>query len=198
MPKVSQRYRDERRAQILSAAKRCFLRDGFHETSMQDVFGEAGLSSGAVYRYFTGKEDMILSIAEENMREIIALIDTLASDPQPDGLGEAVASVLALISDKNNHDSLGALAVLVWSEALRNAALAQRFDTAMSRMRSSLAEVVRDHQAKGSLPSQASADDIAGLLMTIIPGFVLNLAMFGDAAARGIPDAARALWPAQL
>ncbi|HEY0718123.1 MAG TPA: helix-turn-helix domain-containing protein, partial [Streptosporangiaceae bacterium] len=54
MPKVTQQYRDARRDQILSAARRCFLRDGFHVTSMQDLFAESGLSSGAVYRYFAG------------------------------------------------------------------------------------------------------------------------------------------------
>ena len=33
MPKVSQQHRDARREQILAAARRCFLRDGFHATS---------------------------------------------------------------------------------------------------------------------------------------------------------------------
>ena len=43
MPKVSQQHRDARREQIMAAARRCFLRDGFHATSMQDLFAEAGL-----------------------------------------------------------------------------------------------------------------------------------------------------------
>jgi AcrR family transcriptional regulator len=47
MPRVSQQYRDSRREQILAAARRCFLRDGFHETSMQDLFAESGLSAVA-------------------------------------------------------------------------------------------------------------------------------------------------------
>ncbi len=44
MPKVTQQHMDARREQILDAARRCFLRDGFHSTSMQDLFAEAGLS----------------------------------------------------------------------------------------------------------------------------------------------------------
>ena len=65
MPKVTQQYRDARRDQILGAARRCFLRDGFHSTSMQDLFAEAGLSAGAVYRYFASKDEVIVAIAEE-------------------------------------------------------------------------------------------------------------------------------------
>ena len=79
MPKVSQQYRDARRDQILSAARRCFLRDGFHATSMQDLFAEAGLSSGAVYRYFASKDDVIIAIAEENMRDVVEMIHGVAT-----------------------------------------------------------------------------------------------------------------------
>src|SRR6516165_12628 len=74
VPKVSQQYRDARRDQILDAARRCFLRDGFHATSMQDLFAEASLSSGAFYRYFASKDDVIIAIAEDNMGGVLETI----------------------------------------------------------------------------------------------------------------------------
>ncbi|MEU1561727.1 helix-turn-helix domain-containing protein, partial [Streptomyces mirabilis] len=80
MPKVTQQYMDARREQILDAARRCFLRDGFHSASMQDLFTEAGLSAGAVYRHFTSKDEMILAIAEENMREVLDITLTVATN----------------------------------------------------------------------------------------------------------------------
>ena len=46
MPRVSEDHLLARRQQILDAARVCFLRDGFHNTSMQDVIAEAGLSVG--------------------------------------------------------------------------------------------------------------------------------------------------------
>jgi TetR/AcrR family transcriptional regulator, transcriptional repressor of aconitase len=64
MPKVSQQYRDARREHILNSARRCFMRDGFHATSMQDLVAEAGLSAGAVYRYFASKDEMIVAITQ--------------------------------------------------------------------------------------------------------------------------------------
>ena len=57
MPRVSDEHLAARRQQILDAARACFLRNGFHATSMQDVIGEAGLSVGAVYRYFKSKNE---------------------------------------------------------------------------------------------------------------------------------------------
>jgi AcrR family transcriptional regulator len=196
VPKVSQAYLDARRQQILDAARRCFMRNGFHETSMQDVFAESGLSSGAVYRYFSSKDDMIVAIAEENMSDVMALVHSLAADPHGEGLGEALASVLDVIREKHARDDVGAMAVLVWSEQLRNPKLKRRFESALREMRTDLAEIVRGHQDDGSLPAGANAEALAALLMTIIPGFLLHLALFGADSDDGIPAAARALWPA--
>lgn len=195
MPKVSQAYLDARRRQILEAARRCFARKGFHQTSMQDLFAEARLSSGAVYRYFSSKDDMILAIVDENMRDVMGLIHSLAADPHRQGLGEALASLLDEIREKHAGDDLGAMAVLVWSEALHNPALAQRFEAFLADMRVALAEVIRGHQAERTLPAGADPESLAALLMTIIPGFILHLALFGADSDGGIPDAARALWP---
>ena len=59
MPKVTEEHVEARRRQILSAALRCFAREGFHRTTMQDIFREADLSPGAVYSYFKGKDELI-------------------------------------------------------------------------------------------------------------------------------------------
>jgi len=50
MPRVSEAHLAARRQQILDAAQIRFIRNGFHQTSMQDVIAEAGLSVGAVSR----------------------------------------------------------------------------------------------------------------------------------------------------
>ncbi len=195
MPKVTQEYRDARRGQILDAAVRCFLRDGFHETSMQDLFDESGLSAGAVYRYFPGKEDMILAIAEQNLREVIGLIHTMAGEPcGGEGVGAALATVLEIVREKHRTNGLGALAVLVWSEALRNPDLATRFTLLLDELRGDLAEVVRAHQQRGTLPRDADPEALARLIVMVVPGFILQLALAGEDAVDGIPEAARALW----
>jgi AcrR family transcriptional regulator len=43
MPKVSQKYLDARRSEILDAAIVCFSRDGFHRATMQDIVRQSGL-----------------------------------------------------------------------------------------------------------------------------------------------------------
>jgi AcrR family transcriptional regulator len=55
-PWLSDKTREQRRQHILTSAWRCFSRDGFHATSLEDVIAATGMSFGAVYRYFRGKE----------------------------------------------------------------------------------------------------------------------------------------------
>jgi AcrR family transcriptional regulator len=195
MPKVSQQHRDARRDQILSAARRCFLRDGFHATSMQDLFAEAGLSSGAVYGYFAGKDDVIIAIADENMRDIVEMIHDVAVRRPGSSAGAAMADVLEILRAKDAATGLGGLAVLVWAEALRNPSLAEKFKTMLLQLRTDLAQVIADQQQSGELPRGVPADTLAGALLAVVPGFIVQLTMLGGAAVDGVPDALRALWP---
>lgn len=191
MPKVSQQYRDARRDQILNAARRCFLRDGFHATSMQDLFAEAGLSSGAVYRYFASKDDVIIAIAEDNMRGVVEMIRDVAAQQPSQPAGAVLADVLDVVQARDARNGLGKLALLVWAEALRSPSIAGRFKTMLTQMRAAFAEIVREHQS----PGDVSADAMAAALFSVLPGYILQLALLGPEAVAGVPDAVRALWP---
>ncbi|MGX7679668.1 TetR/AcrR family transcriptional regulator [Jatrophihabitans sp. DSM 45814] len=195
MPKVTQQYRDARREHILSAARRCFLRDGFHATSMQDLFIEAGLSSGAVYRYFASKDDMIIAIAEENMQDVVAMIHAITSQQPRGSLGAAMAEVLSVVQTKHSSDGLGGLAILVWAEALRNPSLADEFNALLRQLKAAVADLVAVHQRSGHLPADVTADALATVLMSIMPGYLLQLSLLGPDSVEGATEAVRALWP---
>jgi len=195
MPKVTQQYRDARRDHILAAARRCFQRDGFHATSMQDLFAESGLSSGAVYGYFASKEEMIMAIAEENSREVLALMRAAAAHHPGQSAGAALAEALEIILTRDAQDGLGGVALLVWAEALRSPGLAQQFRDLFARLQADLAAVVRDRQQAGALPGDVSAGAVAAVLLAVMPGCILQQALIGPEAVADAPRAIRALWP---
>jgi AcrR family transcriptional regulator len=56
---------ERRRRQIMDAAVGCFRRRGFHQATMAEICAEAGVSAGALYRYFSSKADIIGAIAED-------------------------------------------------------------------------------------------------------------------------------------
>jgi AcrR family transcriptional regulator len=194
VPKVSQEHRDARREQLLAAAKQCFLRNGFQATSMQDLFVESGLSSGSFYRYFENKDDVIAAIAEENLLAVTALVrDLVLADPER-APGDALAAVLDTIARRNRENHLGAMAVLTWAEALRSPALRDRFTDLLGRMRRDLARLLATHQAEGRLSTDADPAALAKLFVAVVPGAILQLALFGERDLHGVAAAARVMW----
>lgn len=63
---------EQRSAQLLDAAARLMERDGSHAVSMQAVAAEAGVSVGLIYRYFGGKDDLLLAV-------IVGVLDSFAT-----------------------------------------------------------------------------------------------------------------------
>jgi len=52
---------EERKAQILEAAFKCFMAKGYHSATMDDIARTARLSKGAVYWYFKDKQDVFIA-----------------------------------------------------------------------------------------------------------------------------------------
>src|SRR5689334_4199179 len=68
-----------RRAEILAAAKRLFLEEGFERTTMRRIAAMVGVSSTALYVYFADKEAILHAIAEQTFEDLLACLE--ASPP---------------------------------------------------------------------------------------------------------------------
>lgn len=95
MPRVTQEYRDQRRQQILTAARRCFIREGFHKTSMTDILSEGDLSAGSLYGHFKSKHEMIMRADEEKlgMEALLSALEALRQ-ALAHGDGDAIKALL--------------------------------------------------------------------------------------------------------
>lgn len=62
----------EKRALILKAATKVFAQNGFFQSQVADVARLAGVAAGTVYLYFKGKDDLLVSIFERSMKDVLA------------------------------------------------------------------------------------------------------------------------------
>ena len=62
----------DKRDAILRAATKVFAQNGFFQSQVADVARVAGVAAGTVYLYFRSKDDLLVSIFERTMREVIA------------------------------------------------------------------------------------------------------------------------------
>lgn len=63
----------DKRAKILRSATKVFARNGFYHSKVSEIAREAGVADGTIYLYFKNKEDILISIFEESMDEILRL-----------------------------------------------------------------------------------------------------------------------------
>lgn len=193
MPRVSEEHLAARRQQILDAARRCFIRDGFHNTSMQDVIAEAGLSVGAVYRYFKSKNDLITSIAEGVIGAAGEMFEELARHEPPLTPVEAVEHAVDFVDRQTGPDGVFRLALQVWAEAMRDPALAEFVGAKYAQMRGHFVAMARRAQAAGTLPADADPEAVGAVLFGTIPGYALQRVLSDGPDRKSYLDGVRAL-----
>ena len=198
MPKVSEDHRRARREEILLAATRCVAREGFHKTTMAHVIAESGLSAGAVYGYFRGKNDLIRAIAERSIGQVAHLLHGLAEGPERVGPLDAVAVFLRQIDALASEPAgpgrdVFKVGIQAWAEAARDPEIHALAAEQMGAVRSALADVVRRSQHDGTMGSQADPDAVAQVLFALLPGFVVEAVVLGDVTPDSYLSGLRAL-----
>jgi len=73
---LSRKERDKqlRKADIMRAAERVFALKGYHDATMQDIARQSQYAVGTVYLYFKDKEALYLSLLEEKIGSLNAIL----------------------------------------------------------------------------------------------------------------------------
>jgi AcrR family transcriptional regulator len=182
MPKVTDEHRLARRLQIVAAARRCVIEQGFHKTTMADVIRESGLSAGAVYGYFKSKEEIVAAIAEEALSAVDELFQKILateSPLSPLAALEAALNHIVSIAERPDGD-VTRVAIQAWAEALRNPAIMETAQSKYTQLREHFEDVARRAQADGTVDADADPRHIAQVLFGILPGFILQRVLMGD------------------
>ncbi|MBF6301473.1 TetR/AcrR family transcriptional regulator [Nocardia amamiensis] len=195
MPRVTEEHLERRRRQILDAARKCFARKGFHETSMQDVFAESGLSAGAVYRYFKSKDELITALANETtVRLRVAMEQAIGRDPLP-----TPAEVIAVVAEEvvrcSGPDGPVRLAPQAWALALVHPRAAVMVREAIGAMRALWVTYAQRMCEKGWLPEDADVDAVAKAIIGLLPGFILQHLILEDLDPETLARGVRTLLP---
>jgi len=174
MPRVSPEHFAARRAQILDAAAACFSRAGFHKTSMQDIIAASGLSAGAIYNYFAGKDQIIEAIAKDrHAAEQIPLAALADADDARVALKSlARYFVEELLTQEGRRTRI--IGVLAWAEALLNPEIAQSMQAGLLTPRQSIATLIAKSQRDGDLSKDLDPEAVARSFIATFYGFVLQ------------------------
>ena len=73
-----EREREQRRSDILNAARTVFALSGLQGASMDKIAAQAELAKGTLYLYYRNRDEMLLALMAEDLENLTKQIDAVA------------------------------------------------------------------------------------------------------------------------
>ena len=191
--------RQQRRVQVLDAAREVFVALGYHGAGMDDIAVQAGVSKPVLYQHFPSKLDLYLDLLDAGIDELLAQADA-AVRSTTDNKQRVRATMQAYFAFVD--DSRGAFRLVFESDLTNEPAVRERVDRANLEMARKIAAVIAEdtglsdaqalllgsgmqgmaqvaarqwlQQGSVRLPREEAADLIAALAWRGIRGFPLS------------------------
>lgn len=108
--RVTKTY-DERHTEILEVSLQLFIRHGLKETTVNDIVKAVDIAKGTFYHYFQSKDDLILILRANYMRDYFALTaDYMQQCKTSDWHGKihawCMASMVYYYENREEHNAL--------------------------------------------------------------------------------------------
>lgn len=183
MAEEQPRSRTERRDlqvhRILEAAKICFVRSGFQGASMQQICAAAGMSPGALYRYFPSKEAIVEAICEADRREDAEIFSVVLNNP--DVVEGVVIGAMAHIAHMH-HNGAAPLFAEICAESMRNETVGAVCMKNMSDVQEMFRGYLGRAIERGEIDPPVPLDALLQVLMATAHGMALS-----DLPSQGVP-----------
>jgi AcrR family transcriptional regulator len=197
VPKVTDDHLCARREQVLAAAWICFARDGFHATTMADVIRQSGLSAGAVYRYFSGKDALIGATTDRALGTAQQELAQALRDGDPTAPAATIGDIVTRIERIAQAGPIDAtrLALQAWAEALRSPMVRITAERAQKQLRGALVDYVERCRAAGTFPPGSDPAETAQAMLSLVMGFLVQRLLVDDVDAGSYRRALAAILP---
>ena len=165
----------DKRERILIAAERIFARHGFFAARVSEIAREAGVADGTIYLYFKSKDDLLISLFENRMKQVNdKLRQAIAGKPPTEQLRAFIQAYLQLVSDEPTA------AEVLTIELRQSSKFMKDYDNvALAEFLRMLAGIVSAAGLDAAMPTHVAARMIFGVLDELALAWVLAKAPLG-------------------
>nr|WP_062340267.1 TetR/AcrR family transcriptional regulator [Herbidospora sakaeratensis] len=179
MPKIVNH--DERREEVVAAARRIILREGIEAATTRAIAKEAGYSNGVLTHYFADKDEILLSALRTSHRRITErLAAKLTGLTGLAALRELLLDNLPMDEERERETGLE---IGFWARSLTSPALlrTQREEAADLCL---LVRTLLQSAADAGEIADEGLDDTAERLLALVDGLSLHRLLYPDRASR--------------
>lgn len=165
---LPQQRAQETRQRILEAAARVFAHEGYGQAAVEDILTEAGISRGAFYHHFSGKDEVFRALLDEHLeQEFVELRGLGPADSVREVLDRYVAFQLNHIESELSDESLG---MEFWAAAAHDDSLRSAVNDFHHRTLGLTADMIRAGQSAGALRTDLDVEAAGFLLQALFEG----------------------------
>lgn len=153
---------------LIVAAAACFAEKGFNGTSVREIALRAGISLGAMYTYFKGKDELVEAIILEEQKS------ALAKQQEPlhgTCFGQICRLAISCIQEVG-YPSSHSLWVEIIAESARKENLRVAFIASDKVMREGVADIIRKGVAAGEFSPHVDTQEATMTIFALIDGFI--------------------------
>jgi AcrR family transcriptional regulator len=171
--KRSRPTRAQTRARLLQAASEVFAERGYDRASLDDVAAAAGLTKGAVYSSFAGKDELFYALMAERIGERLALVaEAVDRQSTPDSMtSDAGSGLVELISSQADWHLLF---IEFWARAVRDPSRREGFARHRRAAREVIARFLEQQAAQVGVDLPAPADQLAVAVLALSNGIAIE------------------------
>ena len=157
----------------MDAAAACFCRNGFHQSTMQEICRQAELSPGAIYGYFASKEEIIESMIRERQAQTATIMEAIRGRG---GTLEVLDEMADVFFVNLEDPQKCAVNVELWAEALRSPRMRELVLNELANITGPIAEIVEQAQERGEINEALDPQAVAQVMVSFFDGLVLQKA----------------------
>jgi AcrR family transcriptional regulator len=152
--------RDQRRAQLLDAAKEVFTSKGYHAAAMDDIAEAAGVSKPVLYQHFPSKLDLYLALLDSSCERLVEIVtEALAStDHNADRVVATMGAFYEFVSS-----SAGEFRFVFESDLTGEGLVQQRLWRVNDEIADAIAAVISEDTALPGAESKLLAISLVGI-----------------------------------
>ncbi|HEX5781815.1 MAG TPA: TetR/AcrR family transcriptional regulator [Solirubrobacteraceae bacterium] len=171
---------EQTRAELVEAARKAFLRSGFHGASLDDISLEAGYTTGAVYSRFGGKDALFLAVLDDHIdRRVRAYLEVSRSAPDFEGACRELGR--AAVAAGKKEPGWTPLLMEFWMHAARREDLRAAVVERNERQLAVLAEALEKIAARDGLTPKRPVAEILRAVTALARGLGLERQIAPDA-----------------
>jgi AcrR family transcriptional regulator len=172
---------EHRRQEIIEAARSCFLRNGFHQTTTDEICHEAAITPGGLYHYFDSKDDIISAVIKDTARTRVGRVRSMTNGARDarSAFQDVIEYFSQVIRDPD-LDTRTRLDIEIWSETLRNDKLAAITQEGLALRRQWLEALITRGREEGMYRPEVDPRGLANLLLVTIMGMRVGKLLWRD------------------